>query len=244
MSNSAGSNGTDRPAVHPGTCQICAASLPHGAMFCGECGSSTSATPLTRRRADPRAHDTTIIAPLPRSSVISVPVLLPPAPPRRAAPPAAAPDPAPAAQATPAAQAAEAAPSSFAPPRPSETPSADPSDEADPALFERARFILHFSTGESVTVHGPGLVGRRPLPQPGEDFDHLVQIQDAGMSVSKTHLEFGQHDGDFWVNDRFSGNGTVIHRPADSSLRCESGRRYLVARGSRVDIADQFFLLT
>ena len=239
MSNSAGSNGTDRPAAHPGTCQICAASLPRGAMFCGECGSSTSATPLTRRRADPRAHDTTIIAPLPRSSVISVSVLLPPAPPRNVAPPA--PAPASAGQATPAAPAVPTARSSFAPPRPSETP---PADQADPALFERARFILHFSTGETVTVHGSGLVGRRPLPQPGEDFDHLVQIQDAGMSVSKSHLEFGQHDGEFWVSDRFSGNGTVIHRPADSSLRCESGRRYLVARGSRVDIADQFFLLT
>ena len=240
MSNSAGSNGTDRAAAHPGTCQICAASLPRGAMFCGECGSSTSATPLTRRRADPRAHDTTIIAPLPRSSVISVPVLLPQALPGGS--PAATPRAA-AAPVTP-----DVAPVSSAPERPSAfAPSRTPTPQAEPAepdRFEQARFILHFSTGETVTVHGSGLVGRRPLPQPGEDFDHLVQIQDAGMSVSKSHLEFGQHEGEFWVSDRFSGNGTIIHRPADSSLRCESGRRYLVARGSRVDIADQFFLLT
>ncbi|MFO7690671.1 MAG: FHA domain-containing protein [Cryobacterium sp.] len=109
---------------------------------------------------------------------------------------------------------------------------------------DSARFILHFSTGETVTVHGSGLLGRRPLPQPGEVFDHLVQIQDVGMSVSKSHLEFGQHQGEFWVSDRFSGNGTIIHRVSDSAQRCESGRRYLVARGSRIDIADQFFLLS
>ncbi|HZK59026.1 MAG TPA: FHA domain-containing protein, partial [Cryobacterium sp.] len=104
-------------------------------------------------------------------------------------------------------------------------------------------FELQFSTGENIRVTGSGLIGRRPLPQPSEYFDHLIQIMDAGMSVSKSHLEFGQHDGEFWVNDRFSGNGTVIRRPDEAAVRCEPGRRYLVLRGSRVDIADQFFVL-
>ena len=63
------------------------------------------------------------------------------------------------------------------------------------------------------------------------------------MSVSKSHLEFGQHDGEFWVNDRFSGNGTVVRRPPAPALRCEPGRRYLVARGARVEIGDQFFVV-
>ena len=40
------------------TCRICGADLPEGAMFCGECGSSTSATPESRRRPDPRPGDT------------------------------------------------------------------------------------------------------------------------------------------------------------------------------------------
>jgi hypothetical protein len=102
---------------------------------------------------------------------------------------------------------------------------------------------LQFSTGETVNVHGTGLIGRRPLPQPGEVFDHLVQIQDSGMSVSKSHLEFGQHGGQFWVSDRFSGNGSVLQRPTEGPLRCEPGRRYLVPRGSRVDIADHYFVL-
>jgi hypothetical protein len=106
------------------------------------------------------------------------------------------------------------------------------------------RFILQFSTGETVSVHGTGLVGRRPLPQPAEHFDHLIRIADVGLSVSKSHLEFGQHDGQFWISDRYSGNGTIIRRPDEAALRCEPGRRYIVPPGSRVEVADQFFVVS
>jgi predicted component of type VI protein secretion system len=81
------------------------------------------------------------------------------------------------------------------------------------------------------------------LPQPSESFDHLIQITDPGRSVSKSHLEFGQEDGEFWVSDRFSGNGTVVRRETGPIVRCEPGRRYTVARGSRVDIGDQYFVV-
>lgn len=181
-------------------CRICGAELPDGAMFCGECGSSTSATPESRRRPDPRPGDTTILE---RSKlatgVVSVPVdgfrRVEPEPPR------------------------------------------------EPATHAAASFTLEFSTGEQLTVAGTGLIGRKPLPQPGESFDHLLQIGDRTLSVSKTHLEFGQHDGIFWISDRFSGNGTVVRRPDDGALRCEPGRRYLVPRGSRVELADQHFVV-
>lgn len=199
-------------------CRICGAELPEGAMFCGECGSSTSATPESRRRPDPRPGDTTILE---RSKlatgVVSVPVdgFRPVEP---------APQPAPA-------RAAAQEPATAAP-------------HADAAAIETPpSFTLRFSTGESHTVSGTGLVGRKPLPQPGESFDQLVQIGDRTLSVSKTHLEFGQHGGLLWVSDRFSGNGTVVRRPDDGALRCEPGRRYLVPRGSRVELAEQYFVV-
>jgi hypothetical protein len=189
------------------TCRICGAELPEGAMFCGDCGSSTSATPETRRRMDPRPGDTTAFArPSPRSGVISVPL------------------------------------EGFHPVRQLRI------GEGDDASARRgddtsgmSRFVLAFSTGETRTVFGTGLIGRKPLPQPGESFDHLVQIADETLSVSKTHLEFGEHDGLLWITDRFSGNGTIVRRPDDGALRCEPGRRYLVPRGSRVELAGQFF---
>ncbi len=104
-------------------------------------------------------------------------------------------------------------------------------------------FVLHFSTGESVTVAGSGLIGRRPTAQPGEYFDEYVAIDDPGRSVSKTHLEFGQDGGVLWISDRFSANGTVVREPDRSPRLCPSGRRTRVARGSRVDIGEQFFLV-
>ncbi|HEU0182025.1 MAG TPA: zinc-ribbon domain-containing protein [Agromyces mariniharenae] len=236
------------------TCRICGADLPEGAMFCGECGSSTSATPESRRRPDPRPGDTTAIErPARRNSgVISIPVhgfravgddgddaraetgvarVL-----DEAASSASAyggderADAAIARVLDAAASSALAAPGAMA-----------PSADAAPSARSGSRFVLAFSTGETRTVFGTGLIGRRPLPQPGEAFDHLVQIADRTLSVSKTHLEFGEHEGELWIADRFSGNGTIVRRPDDGALRCEPGRRYLVPRGSLVELAEQSF---
>jgi uncharacterized Zn finger protein (UPF0148 family) len=107
-----------------------------------------------------------------------------------------------------------------------------------------ARFVLQFSTGETFTVHGTGLIGRNPQPEPGEYFDQLVRVLDASRSVSKTHLEFGQQDEMFWIRDRFSGNGTVFREPGASGLRCAPDKRYRLARGTRVEIGEQFFIVS
>ncbi|MFJ3382737.1 MULTISPECIES: hypothetical protein [unclassified Curtobacterium] len=107
----------------------------------------------------------------------------------------------------------------------------------------RAPFVLHFSTGERLGVHGTGLLGRLPRPEPGERFDDLLTIHDPGKSVSKTHLELGRDGDDLWVSDRFSGNGSVIRHIDGSIRRCEPGRRYRVERGARVDVGEQFFLV-
>lgn len=106
------------------------------------------------------------------------------------------------------------------------------------------RFVLQFSTGESFSVYGSGLIGRSPKPEPGEYFDQMVRIVDASRSVSKTHLEFGQEAGSFWVKDRFSGNGTIIREPDSNPIRCRPERRYRLVRGSRVDLGEQFFIVS
>jgi hypothetical protein len=128
-------------------------------------------------------------------------------------------------------------------PRSSE-PDTGPEPEPAPARAVGERFVLQFSTGESFTVTGTGLVGRNPAAEPGEYFDHAVTIADPGKSVSKTHLEFGQDDGVFWISDRYSGNGSLARDPGGDPRRCEPGRRYRVARGGRVDIGDQFFIVS
>ncbi len=106
------------------------------------------------------------------------------------------------------------------------------------------RFVLQFSTGESYTVFGSGLIGRNPRPEPGEYFDQLLAVVDPTRSVSKTHLEYGQESGAFWVRDRYSGNGTVLREPEALPRRLQADRRYRVIRGSRIDIGEQFFIVS
>jgi hypothetical protein len=105
-------------------------------------------------------------------------------------------------------------------------------------------YVLQFSTGERSTVYGTGLIGRNPRPEPGEYFDQIVPVIDPSRSVSKTHLEFGQESGAFWVMDRYSGNGTVLREPNAQAIRCQPERRYRIARGTRVEIGDQFFIVS
>jgi hypothetical protein len=114
-------------------------------------------------------------------------------------------------------------------------------ETAPPAPVVRPTYTLTFSTGESVEVSGSGLVGRRPITQPGEAVDHLVVVSDPARSVSKTHLEFGLEGGELWICDRYSGNGTVARPLGETARHCEAGRRYRVTRGTRVEIGDQWF---
>jgi hypothetical protein len=188
-------------------------------MFCGECGSAVNATPLTRPAiADPRPSDTTIIEPLPRPAsagpaIVSREIVL--------EPPAPAPEPVAAAD--------------------SNTAVADEPSVVDEQTGPTTVFFLTFSTGEHARVMGGGLLGRRPIAQPGESVAQVVQITDPGRSVSKTHLEFGLEGGELWICDRYSGNGTVVHAPGGGARLCEPGRRYRVGRGARVEIGDQHF---
>lgn len=164
-----------------------------------------------------------------------------PAPPFRVAPTSAPASPSFSAPATPNAQDTAAIdPSAWADLEPMEI------DLEETRIVQRsgARFVLQFSTGESVSVSGTGLIGRNPVAEPGERFDSIVVISDAGKSVSKTHLEFGQDTGAFWITDRFSGNGTTVREPGGVPRRCDPGKRYRVTRGSRVDIGEQFFIVS
>ena len=214
-------------------CRHCGSDLPVGAMFCGDCGRSVNAPAPAAR-----------VAPVVSGGAGGGPAGAAAADDEAAAAPerAAAPDPVALAVPTP-----EALSSAIAPEAPGDDVEATRVmapriPTPPPPLAER--YVLQFSTGESVAVTGSGLVGRNPKSEPGEYVEHLVSVFDVGKSVSKTHLEFGQDAGRFWVSDRFSTNGSVV-RPLDGEpRRCEPGRRYTVGRGTRVDLGEQFFVVS
>ena len=133
----------------------------------------------------------------------------------------------------------------WAPPPMSGAPATTtPAPHAPARRAETVGFLLSFDNGQSFTVHGSGLVGRKPQSAPGEQHDDLLAVDDENRSLSKTHLEFGIDEGGFWVTDRGSTNGTSvltahgepldvlvgvrIHVPGDGSVRV--GRRQFTAR--------------
>lgn len=263
----------DEPAVSPAPapaelrCEQCGATLAPDDIFCGECGF---VTPVAARNfSHPR--DTAVITPIlladlpplppvgtsePALSARSAPSIPPPQPasapvftdsPSPGAPPSAAPPRRPVPSTSAPAATPPAARTSVRAQR------ADPLDddhedvEATRIVSQRRngdRFILQFSTGESFTVYGTGLIGRNPQPEPAEYFDQLIRVMDPSRSVSKTHLEFGQDSGAFWIKDRFSGNGSIVREPDAEAIRCQPERRYRLVRGSRVDIGEQFFVVS
>jgi hypothetical protein len=211
------------------TCPQCDAPIEEDDVFCGECGfvlTSSYLSAPTDAVGDPR--DTTEIEPLDALPLDAAPE------------PEPEPEPAPASP-----KILRQVPDPFPWGQNARLPVVD-LEATRIVAGARAdeRFVLQFSTGESVTVSGAGLVGRNPAAQPGEFVDQLVSIFDAGKSVSKTHLEFGQEAGRFWVSDRYSTNGSTVRQPDAEPKRCEPGRRYFVARGTRVDIGEQFFVVS
>jgi predicted nucleic acid-binding Zn ribbon protein len=240
------------------TCPQCDAPITDDDVFCGECGfvlTSSYLSAPTDALGDPR--DTTEIEPLDgelESEPEPEPEPEPDPEPEPEADPEPEPEPEPESKPDPAPEPAQAeappkilrqVPDPFPWGRDARLPAVD-LEATRIVAGARAdeRFVLQFSTGESVTVSGAGLVGRNPAAQPGEFVDQLVSIFDAGKSVSKTHLEFGQEAGRFWVSDRYSTNGSTVRQPDAEPKRCEPGRRYFVARGTRVDIGEQFFVVS
>ncbi len=246
-------------------CRICHVVLVEGAVFCGGCGSSTTVDPESWRHAvsrDSRLSDTTVLRP--RRRIASeppvhehgVPVTSVRLPDTRAtshpdAIPEAAPDSAGGDEQPghiPSDGASDAGSARASESRSDQSPSTRwwkrraatrGSDGGSARSAESKPVRLRFSTGEVATVTGPALIGRRPLAQVGESIEHLIAVVDPQRTVSKTHLEVGQHEGELWVCDRFSVNGTVITDAEGIIRTLEPGRRYLVRSGATVVFGEQ-----
>ncbi|MGO4535433.1 zinc-ribbon domain-containing protein [Leifsonia sp. 2MCAF36] len=202
-------------------CRVCGAELADGTLFCPMCGSSVTSSRLRAPElADSRPSDTSII-----SERVAE---------RPAAPAVAGRFPADLQGAE-----FELDEDGLPPTQAMTIVSLEDAPRARPTV--QRSFTLSFSTGDAVEVSGSGLVGRRPITQPGEEVDHLVVVSDPTRSVSKTHLEFGLEGDELWICDRYSGNGTVAHPLGGVARQCEAGRRYRVTRGTRVEIGDQWF---
>lgn len=102
-------------------------------------------------------------------------------------------------------------------------------------------YVLDFSTGESVTVTGSGLIGRSPRSVADDSSLQLVGIDDPGRSVSKVHVRFDTDSQCLWIEDLDSANGTAIEGQSGPAVSIGPGRRHPVEPGAVVRIGRQSF---
>ena len=119
--------------------------------------------------------------------------------------------------------------------------SAAPPPPAPTAVVVPTSYLVTLDTGQTMSVSGPGLVGRSPQVVPGERCDHVIAIDDPERSLSRTHARFGIDRGGFWVADAGSGNGTVVVLPSGQSVPAAPEQRVVVPSGSTVRIGDRTF---
>ncbi|WP_163540723.1 RDD family protein [Occultella kanbiaonis] len=102
-----------------------------------------------------------------------------------------------------------------------------------------AVYVLTMDDGATVTVTGSGLLGRRPQAPAGERYDHLVAIDDPGRSLSRTHARIGIEDGELWVEDRGSANGTLVVAADGTQTRAFPGKRVTVPEDGSIELGER-----
>ncbi|MBX9247018.1 RDD family protein [Actinotalea ferrariae] len=102
-------------------------------------------------------------------------------------------------------------------------------------------YVVTLDDGRAMSVSGPGYVGRRPQAPAGERVDHVIEIDDPGRSLSRTHAKFGIDQHGFWVADNGSANGTAVLGPDGTAVAGAPGERLPVPDGGTVRLGDRTF---
>lgn len=110
---------------------------------------------------------------------------------------------------------------------------------------ERAvALLLIFDTGqrEEISLPGAGYLGRRPV---GEDpQDQLFPVTDPDSSVSKTHVRVEYRDGQLWVTDLGSTNGTDLLGDEGRVIALAANTRTPVDLDYRIRMGNRVFTVS
>lgn len=118
-----------------------------------------------------------------------------------------------------------------------------PGQEPAPPVTARPVGRLVLSTGETIDVDRPVLVGRAPVAdRSGEGEPLLVPVASPQQEISATHLEIrpgsGADHGAAVVTDLGSTNGTVVRQPGLPPDELRPGVAVQLIPGAVVDLGD------
>ena len=236
-------------------CQFCDEELRPNSMFCANCGqlvasvpppfgAPAAATAPTAAPASPEPEKKKRRigrVPLPgafgsrspedRDAVAGAPA----GGQAQAAPPAAHPTPSPAPGARPVDPAAAPAPAG-----PAAVPAAPPADPRPPAALAPSTLHVKLSTGRTLAIGAPAIVGRNPGVAASDARIAAVQVDDPSRSVSRAHVRIEQAGASLAVVDLGSANGTEVER-GDRTTPLVTGRAVPLAVGDRVWMGADFY---
>lgn len=98
--------------------------------------------------------------------------------------------------------------------------------------------MLVSSTGESVELDGPVLIGRAPSADGYELGARLFTVPSPNQDISRTHLLVGPDGWAIEATDLESTNGTVLLRRGQEPVRVVPSQPVLVQVGDTLDLGD------
>lgn len=97
--------------------------------------------------------------------------------------------------------------------------------------------MLRASTGESVSLENPVIVGRAPSAEGRGHGTQTLRVPSPSLDISRNHLFIELRDGAVQVTDE-STNGTLVRRPGQDPQPIGHGRAVTVEPGSVLDLGD------
>ena len=110
-----------------------------------------------------------------------------------------------------------------------------PSGAADPIA------TLTSSTGLVARIRAATLLGRRPTARGAEKADELLTVGDGTRTISKTHARVEWRDGELWITDHHSANGTIVDRPGQNPVNLTADQPYQLIAGDVLRLGDVTF---
>ncbi len=112
-------------------------------------------------------------------------------------------------------------------------------DSSNPKLISKPVLgILQTSTGETIELVKPVLIGRAPAPSSSDGNAGLLKVPSPSQDISRTHVRISPSEWNIEVTDLHSTNGTIVLLPREEPIRLESGETVTVDIGAVVDIGD------
>jgi hypothetical protein len=118
-----------------------------------------------------------------------------------------------------------------------------PMDPAGPRLVDRPCLgVLVASSGESIDLLGPVLVGRAPNGGSTDPQAALLRVLSPNQDISRTHVRVAPSDWSIEVTDMNSTNGTLVRHPGGEAIRLSPGETVTVEIGAVIDLGDDVSL--